>query len=285
MAIDKMVDSAKLDREMLTTANAIREKGKTEAAIPWEDEIGFEQAILAIKGGVDLNFEVVGGETEPTNPTENTIWVNTPNEITGWGFSPDEPTAPESGMVWFATSENSVIKFNALKEDSIIVTPSNARQYISGSWSNINVVKIYQNGEWVDWWDGTLYNAGDMYTNITGGWEMGYPFTNYQNGGTGSFQPGYITLTNVSMSSYGIYTKKSIDLTNHSALHVKASGGNIRITVNDVMPCRLEDAERTSGLVAKDDTILDLNGLSGMKQIAVCAELTTPSLIYKIWLS
>lgn len=38
-------------------------------------------------GGAALNFKVMGGTAEPSNPKENTIWVNTNNPITGWQFS------------------------------------------------------------------------------------------------------------------------------------------------------------------------------------------------------
>lgn len=38
-----------------------------------------------------LNFKVVGGTTQPSNPSENTIWVNTDKEITGWIFSAKNP--------------------------------------------------------------------------------------------------------------------------------------------------------------------------------------------------
>lgn len=37
-----------------------------------------------------LTFEVVGG-TKPSNPKENTIWVDTDTEITGWHFGAEEP--------------------------------------------------------------------------------------------------------------------------------------------------------------------------------------------------
>lgn len=42
-------------------------------------------------GGTSLNFKVVGGTSAPSNPKENTIWVNTSNKITAWAFSADEP--------------------------------------------------------------------------------------------------------------------------------------------------------------------------------------------------
>lgn len=176
MANEYLVNSS----DLTSVANAIREKGETTEQLVFPS--GFVTAIEGIKGGVELNFEVVGGTTKPSSPKGNTIWVDTPNEITGWGFGAEaeKPESPAPGMVWFATSANSIIKFNALKEDSIIVTPSSAHQYISGAWNSISVVKIYQNGEWVDWWDGTLYNAGDMYTHVTDGW-IGRAVTGNQN--------------------------------------------------------------------------------------------------------
>lgn len=42
-------------------------------------------------GGAPLNFKVVGGTSQPSNPKENTIWVNTDKEITGWHFGVENP--------------------------------------------------------------------------------------------------------------------------------------------------------------------------------------------------
>lgn len=43
-------------------------------------------------GGVNpLNFKVVGGTSAPSNPKENTIWVNCSLNITSWDFSATEP--------------------------------------------------------------------------------------------------------------------------------------------------------------------------------------------------
>ena len=168
MAIDMLVDSAKLNREMKATANAIRTQGKTETDIPWEDEVGFEQAVLAIKGGADLNFEVVGGMYEPASPKENTIWVETDQEITGWVFSADEPSEPADGMVWFTTGTSSEAEFNALKESGIQIYPVFAKQYVGNAW-DARPASIYQGSEWIE--IGVfLYAYGNEYVNLTGGW-------------------------------------------------------------------------------------------------------------------
>ena len=42
--------------------------------------------------GVELNFNVVGGTSTPSNPAENTIWVNTSTAIKEWHFSAREPS-------------------------------------------------------------------------------------------------------------------------------------------------------------------------------------------------
>lgn len=44
-------------------------------------------------GGAALNFEVVGGKTQPANPKENTIWVDTEVPIPGYRFCADAPFA------------------------------------------------------------------------------------------------------------------------------------------------------------------------------------------------
>ena len=52
------------------------------------------EAFITRRGGNNpLNFNVVGGTSAPSNPKENTIWVNTDREITSWHFGPEEPNA------------------------------------------------------------------------------------------------------------------------------------------------------------------------------------------------
>ena len=48
-------------------------------------------ALHGFGSGAPLNFKIVGGTTEPTNPKENMIWVNTDQKITGWNFSATDP--------------------------------------------------------------------------------------------------------------------------------------------------------------------------------------------------
>ena len=121
-------------------------------------------------GGAGLNFKVVGGTTEPANPKENMIWVNTDHEITSYIFSATEPESPVEGMVWITTGISSAVEFNALKKNGLQVYPFSAKQYVGGAWVD-KVAKSYQGGAWVDWWNGELYENGNQYDSITGGWK------------------------------------------------------------------------------------------------------------------
>lgn len=111
-----------------------------------------------VGGGAALNYKIVEGTTEPSNPSENTIWVNTDIAITDYVFSTSQPEGIE-GRVWIIVGTSSAVEFNALKKNAIQIYPTSMRQYVSGSWVP-KIAKTYQNGTWVDWWDGVLYEPG-----------------------------------------------------------------------------------------------------------------------------
>lgn len=56
-------------------------------------------------GGAALNFKVVGGAVEPSNPKENTIWVNTDVPIPEWMFSAEQPDFALDSSVYGITSD------------------------------------------------------------------------------------------------------------------------------------------------------------------------------------
>lgn len=174
------------ESDMTRIADAIREKtGKT-------DKISFDDMVSEISGistGVELNFDVVGGTTKPSNVTENTIWVNTNNTITSWIFSAIQPSNSTEGLVWFQTGTTSVISFNALKTNTVDVYPMSIKQYVSGIWVD-KEAQIYQNSVWADFilvlpvekalWTTSRANYGVISTSYTDG-----VFTcNSSNGGS-----------------------------------------------------------------------------------------------------
>lgn len=133
-----------LDTEMTQLADKIREK--TNSTDPLSFPQGFIDAIDNAAGG--LNFEVVGGTTQPSNPKENTIWVNTNVEIPMWGCgAASERTYTTQGAVWLEIANASDIKMNISEDNTIFIYPKIATQYISNTWVEKDV-KIYQNGQW-----------------------------------------------------------------------------------------------------------------------------------------
>lgn len=141
-----MPEKYAVDRaDLVSVADAIRAKGETAQALVFPAD--FVSAVQNIQTGAEMNFEVVGGTTQPGSPKENTIWVNTDQEITGWSFSVEEPVSPAEGMVWIPINVFSSIEFNALKENGIQVYPSQAKQYSGSAW-DIKETSIYQSGAW-----------------------------------------------------------------------------------------------------------------------------------------
>ena len=69
----------------------------------------------------------------------------------------------------FSTGTSSAVAFNAVKKNTVMVYPLSAKQMVGGTLVD-KTAKSYQNGEWVDWIV-YLYNKGNQYVSITGGWE------------------------------------------------------------------------------------------------------------------
>lgn len=168
-------------------------------------------------GSGGLNFKVVGGTTAPSNPKDNTIWVNTNVPITGWTFSATEPEAPadgEKGWVWISTDTSSSVEFNALKKNCIQIYPVSAKQYANGAWVDVEA-KSYQDGAWVDWWDGTIIDGYNQYTEIVGEWVEVLGSTGKVTWGSDGVT---VTYTGNSGRHASIYSKNPIDITGFKTL-------------------------------------------------------------------
>lgn len=97
-------------------------------------------------GGGGLNLKVVGGTTQPTNPRENTIWINTTTAITSYALSPTQPENGTEGLVWLKTADTGV-EINVGKKNSIVLYLSTAKLYTGGKWVSINGF-VYVNSAW-----------------------------------------------------------------------------------------------------------------------------------------
>lgn len=161
-------------------------------------------------GGGGLNFKVVGGTTAPSNPKENTIWINTAEKITGWEFSATEPTATD-GMVWIATGVASTVSFNALKKNSVVVYPLAAKQYVNGAWIS-KTAQSYQNGKWVGW---ALIIAPNPVDYGDGAWT--------KSGVTATITDDSAEFVITSKPSSAVYALIKVDVSKYTTLRIKGA--------------------------------------------------------------
>lgn len=118
-----------------------------------------------------------------------------------------------------------------------------------------------KDGDWasveLNFWDGTLYDAGDEYTNVTGGWEI--------LKGTPTKGESSITVTGgANYTTYGVATSNKIDLTGFTQLRINmtaVSGGSGSFLA-------VVDAESF-------ETIVGDNGYGGQAITAVASLETT----------
>ena len=211
----------------VTTTNLLAENIKEGVTI----EVGHSSdpdAVASVtgtfQGGSQLNYQIIGGTTEPSSPSENDIWVNTSTAIGNHFISAYEPASPSEGDIWITTGTPSSIPFNILTgSDEIYVYPQAVFQYISGSWVIRPEVKIYQNSAWQDflyaiyWYSNQngfqlerksgawLGNNSTLPSSTSGDDDDGYHYWRvYQNAGNASWgvaTTGLVDLTDVK----GIY--------------------------------------------------------------------------------
>lgn len=179
-----------------------------------------------------LNFKIIGGIIQPDVLKENTIWVNTDVEISGYIFKHSEPITIdgepiEHGTVWIRLSNNGMHEINLLKKNAIYVYPVSCKQYIDGVWVDKDV-KIYSDGTWSDLWSGQLFYNGNQYDAYTGGWSDNRSeiknvelYSNQVNiNETIKFSIGQgLDESGVYTSSADVYTVNTIDVTNYSKLY------------------------------------------------------------------
>lgn len=290
-----MADYLVQDTTMTSIANAIRSKtGKTAKMTP----ATMATEISGISTGVELNFNVVGGTSAPSSPSENTIWVNTNTTITSWVFSATQPTGSE-GKVWIKVDTSSNAEFNALKENGIQVYPMAAYQYVSGAWV-AKTAKTYQSGAWVEWIT-YLFNEGDTCDDITGGWSnSGYSYSGTVDGSSYTYTKVSPTIGDTIKVSVGAELKvsiagtaKMIDLTDVKtvAVDVESVVGQafVNVTTSKALGSNYAVQKVLTASSAGTTVNLDVSSLSGSYYVAVftygSTNVTTRSaVITKVWL-
>ena len=109
--------------------------------------IGFKHGSA---GGDVLGIRVVSGMTRPSAPKENTIWVNSTNDIRSWYISPTEPIdVSGNGHFWIKTDDNSPVSMEILRKNSVIVHPGTVYESTGSGWAE-REAQIYRQGAWAE---------------------------------------------------------------------------------------------------------------------------------------
>lgn len=264
--------------DLTAVADALRTKGETTDSLAFPG--GFVTAIENISAGAALNFEIVGGTTQPNNPKENTIWVNTDTEITSWIISVKIPSNPIEGMIWILNGSSGAEGFNACEDTSIVVQVACAKQYIGGNWTAKQAL-IYQNGTWVAFTP-YLYDKGDKCIPVTGGWMCtAIPLsTQYPNGYHGEPVVTYND-SSVKVAGQGNkhgywHTIKMVDLSKYDTLTFVTTGGST--TGNSILYVKVRSSlsgykdtnnVAETKLSVSGATTLDISSVSGAYYVGI----------------
>lgn len=224
-------------------------------------------------GGASLNFKVVGNP-QPEAPSENTIWLNTDVPIGAWYFAATQPENMAEGDVWFPVDTASPVEFNALKKNGIQVYPISAKQYVGDAWTT-KVSEINQGGAWVKMWDGELFDNGNQYEYITGGWwqneDLKWSSSSYPNTGTVEISD-FIEL-DAGTKGAAATTKEKIALTEYNAIEVNVDTvkTGYAIIVHDNVSGSVHDDNdlASANLTGTGVQSLDISGIEGSHYITL----------------
>ena len=163
-------------------------------------------------GGAGLN--VVTGLSEPVSAKENTVWVKSDKAGKKYVFSEAAPENPSEGLIWFRATSAGII--------------TQADVYIGGAWVAADVY-MYLGGTWVQIasaWSGVLFENGNQYVDITGGWTVDNSY--YGGGSIGTAIVGGSGGNNADQGSR-IYTNKAVQSVAYQTFKftvTEASGNN-----------------------------------------------------------
>lgn len=159
-------------------------------------------------GGISLNFKVVSNP-QPANPKENTIWLNTDVDITGYYFQAEQPENMAEGEVWISTGTVSSVAFNAVKKGTVMVYPISAKQMVGGTLVDV-IAKSYQGGAWVGWMLSIIPNKAIE-------WQLS------KNENTVAYDGDVAKISVISAVSGASYVLTKVDVSSYTTLKIKST--------------------------------------------------------------
>ena len=175
-------------------------------------------------GGRDrFRPKVYGGTTAPANPKNGDFWIYTSGTITGVEWNSWTHSVPgwsmTDGFAYIVSggyNGDIVVDLSAVRNGLHYFCPNDCYMQHGGKWYR-ETAYVYRNNAWVQFstwaqsWDGTLFDNGNQYTDITGGWT-----------GANSYSPN-LTATLYS-GTITISTASAVDMSRFSTLKFTGSG-------------------------------------------------------------
>lgn len=223
-------------------------------------------------GSGGLNTKVVGGTTKPTNPRENTIWVNTSVAITGYVLSPTKPGTGTEGQVWLQTA-NSGVEINVGKRNAVLLHITTCNLYTGGSWQMVSA-SVYVSGAWTEI-DTSIYLVRD-----------GILIAKMQHTSAAQLtqKSGYVELKGASAGYHAAWLD-DVDLTNKTTISVAGEFNTVSQGIpTDAFSVAIWDKAQTNiaytlakayaSYYGKNSAQLDVSAYTGVYKVGITTVFT-----------
>ena len=240
------------------------------------------EAFIVRRGGVGIAFAVVGGTTQPSNPKENTVWVNTSTSIPNTyvqAFEPDSPTVGDVWInTWYASDGNGnavyseIMTVTITKNPFIRIAAKSGKQWNGTEWVQL-ATRVYKNGTW---------SPDLLVILMDGSWgPLGHPTKGYHSNSitndtyTFSYNDGYMYLKSKSEGAghYRIYIETSIDVTPYNTM--TAVGYTISSLCHGWIFLNKEIKGSTSVLGGDSYYTEDINSASATNPLIVTSDISS----------
>ena len=132
-------------------------------------------------GGGALGYKVTGSVSAPENPFYGDIWVQTSVAITQIDITSEQQVIPvwdgRDGMVQIVTGtqwiDDLYVDSDHRREYNLYLYPRACVQRFDGAWHRMTAYIYTYKNRWIQFsiaWNGELFDNGNQYTDITGGW-------------------------------------------------------------------------------------------------------------------
>ena len=238
--------------------------------------------------------EVYGGQNPPnTGVKDNDIFLRTniaitSGEITTNVVSP--PTWNSADGVFYVsmgpgtfddTKSSAYFVFDTQKNHNVSGFPGNAYIHENGKWRRCEGY-VFHSNKWVKFssaWNGELFDNGNQYTDITGGWV---------GNGISSTTVGTNLSLIVANSSPYLTTQNAIDLSGYTKLHMIADGNAGQYSyfgISSNVPSNARPNYIASATFIGGENVLDVSAInSGHISIGATASWGVTINISKVWL-